>query len=130
MTSREPPLPVEDSYLSDQELDLDALATHWAPFAARRAMTAEEMRGADRRAQRMGVSGRELMEQAGTAVAAAARALLKSADRPLSAAVLILAGPGNNGGDAFEAARHLGGFLKGFFDEVKNLPLLQEKKFY
>jgi len=108
LTSREPPLPAEDSYLSDQELDLDALAAHWAPFAARRAMTAEEMRGADRRAQRMGVSGRELMEQAGTAVAAAARALLKSADRPLSAAVLILAGPGNNGGDAFVAARHLG----------------------
>lgn len=107
MTSQEPPLPLADPFLSGQDPDLDALAAHWAPFAARRAMTAEEMRGADRRAQRMGVSGRELMEQAGAAVAAAARALLKSADRPASAAVLILAGPGNNGGDAFVAARHL-----------------------
>jgi NAD(P)H-hydrate epimerase len=70
-------------------------------------MTAEEMKGADRRAQRLGVSGRELMEQAGTAVAAAARALLNSTDRPSSGQVLILAGPGNNGGDAFVAARRL-----------------------
>ena len=46
------------------------------------------------------------MEHAGTAVAAAARALLEHnarMDRP----VLILAGPGNNGGDGFVAARKL-----------------------
>lgn len=101
-------LPALDPALSDAELTLDRLSEHWAAYAARRPMTAEEMRGADRRAQRMGVSGRALMEQAGAAVAAAARALLNSAERPASAAVLILAGPGNNGGDAFVAARHLG----------------------
>ncbi|MEO8625215.1 MAG: NAD(P)H-hydrate epimerase [Candidatus Limnocylindrales bacterium] len=100
-------LPVADAYLAEPGLTLDTLATHWAAYAARRPMTAEEMKGADRRAQRLGVSGRELMEQAGTAIAAAARALLNSTDRPSSGQVLILAGPGNNGGDAFVCARRL-----------------------
>jgi NAD(P)H-hydrate epimerase len=70
-------------------------------------MTAEQMRGADRRAQLSGVPGRDLMEQAGFAVAAAARSVLNSVDRPSSGRVLVLGGPGNNGGDAFVAARHL-----------------------
>jgi len=100
-------LPVADAHLAEPGLTLDALTAHWAAYGARRAMTAEQMKGADRRAQRMGASGRELMEQAGTAVAAAARALLNSTDRPSSGQVLILAGPGNNGGDAFVAARRL-----------------------
>jgi NAD(P)H-hydrate epimerase len=65
------------------------------------------MRGADRRAQRLGVPGHDLMEQAGFSVATAARALLNSVDRASSGLVLLLAGPGNNGGDAFVAARHL-----------------------
>jgi hydroxyethylthiazole kinase-like uncharacterized protein yjeF len=100
-------LPLEDPYLRSPDLDLDTLGAHWARSAARQPMTAEQMRGADRRAQRMGVPGTELMEQAGTAVAAAARALLRSAGRSPSGIVLVLAGPGNNGGDAFVAARHL-----------------------
>jgi ADP-dependent NAD(P)H-hydrate dehydratase / NAD(P)H-hydrate epimerase len=100
-------LPTDDPVLADPALDLDLLAQHWAIYAARRPMTAENMRGADRRAQRLGVSARELMEQAGTAVAAAIRATLNSIDRPSSGRVLILAGPGNNGGDAFVAARRL-----------------------
>src|SRR5437867_6576602 len=100
-------LPADDPFLADSTLDLDALARHWAPYAERRPMTAEEMRGADVRAQRMGVPGIELMEQAGTAVAAAARATLNATDRTSSGLVLVLAGPGNNGGDAFVAARHL-----------------------
>jgi ADP-dependent NAD(P)H-hydrate dehydratase / NAD(P)H-hydrate epimerase len=100
-------LPVGDSRLDDPALDVDALAELWAPYAARRPMTAEQMTGADRRAQRLGVPGRELMEQAGTAVAAAARAALNSTDRPSSGLALILAGPGNNGGDALVAARRL-----------------------
>jgi len=79
------PLPVTDTRLSEPALDLDALERHWAAYGARRAMNAEQMRGADRRAQRMGVSGRELMEQAGTAVAAAVRAL--SSGRYMSSTV-------------------------------------------
>jgi NAD(P)H-hydrate epimerase len=47
------------------------------------------------------------MEQAGTAVAAAARALMVSSDRPPAGLVLILCGPGNNGGDGLVAARRL-----------------------
>jgi ADP-dependent NAD(P)H-hydrate dehydratase / NAD(P)H-hydrate epimerase len=100
-------LPVSDPRLADPSLDLDTLTACWAAYGARRPMTAEQMRGADRRAQRLGVAGRELMEQAGTAVAAAARATLNSTDRPSSGLVLILAGPGNNGGDALVAARRM-----------------------
>jgi NAD(P)H-hydrate epimerase len=72
-------------------------------------MTAEEMRGADVRAQRLGTPGHWLMEQAGVAVAAAARALMVSAERGPHARPLILCGPGNNGGDGLVAARHLAG---------------------
>lgn len=102
-----PGLPLDDAFLRSPDLDLDTLAQHWAPLAARRPMTAEQMRGADARAQRLGVLGSELMEQAGYAVAAAVRAALRSFERADSALVLMLAGPGNNGGDASVAARHL-----------------------
>ena len=103
----ERPLPLDDPFLRDEELDLAALARHWAEYAARPAMTAEQMRGADTRAQRTGVKGSWLMEQAGYAVAVAARALLKTTDRRERGPVLILAGAGNNGGDGHVAARHL-----------------------
>ncbi len=100
-------LPVADPFLARPDLDLDELERHWAAYGARRPTSAEQMRGADRRAQRLGVPADELMEQAGAAVAAAARALLNSTDRPSSRLILVLAGPGNNGGDALVAARHL-----------------------
>ena len=64
------------------------------------------MTGADRKAQALGIPGERLMEQAGTAVAAAARALVEFNGRE-GRPVLILAGPGNNGGDGFVAARRL-----------------------
>ena len=102
----ETPLPLDDPYL-DQQIDLAALADHWAATAARTPMSAEAMRGADARAQRQGISGTDLMEQAGAAVAATARALLVATERRGHGRVLILAGPGNNGGDGFVAARHL-----------------------
>ena len=84
-------LPADDPALQAPDLDLDGLAVHWASYAARRPMTAEQMRGADRRAQRIGVPGRQLMEQAGAAVAAGARAVLNSVERPSSGRVLVLA---------------------------------------
>lgn len=100
-------LPATDPMLARADLNLAELEAHWAPYASRRPTSAEQMRGADRRAQRLGVPVDQLMEQAGAAVAAAARAVLNSTDRPASGIVLLLAGPGNNGGDAFVAARHL-----------------------
>ena len=65
------------------------------------------MVGADRKAQALGVPGEQLMEQAGTAAAAAARALALETDRWLKGPIVIFAGPGNNGGDGFVAARRL-----------------------
>jgi len=101
------PLPLDDPYLAGSDLDLTGLIAHWAPRAALAPMTAEAMRGADLRTQRLGTPGERLMEQAGCAVAAAARALLRSANRPEGAIVLVLCGSGNNGGDGLVAARHL-----------------------
>ena len=102
-----PLLPADDPGLF--ELDLDGLASRWAGTMARAPMTAAEMTGADARAQRFGVPGLSLMEHAGTAVAAAARALAIAGDRWESGPILVLCGPGNNGGDGFVAARRLAG---------------------
>jgi len=101
------PLPLDDPYLVRPDLDLAGLVEHWSPRAALRPMTGEAMRGADLRTQRLGTPGDRLMEQAGFSVAAVARALLRTADRPVGAVVLVLCGPGNNGGDGLVAARHL-----------------------
>ncbi len=64
-------------------------------------LTTAEMAEADRQAIAGGVAGIEVMENAGRAVADAAAALLEGRQ------VVIVAGPGNNGGDGFVAARHL-----------------------
>jgi ADP-dependent NAD(P)H-hydrate dehydratase / NAD(P)H-hydrate epimerase len=101
----ESPLPADDARLF--ELDLRGLRTRWAATSARPPMGAEAMIGADRKAQALGVSGEQLMEQAGTAAAAAARALAIETDRWLKGPIVIFAGPGNNGGDGFVAARRL-----------------------
>jgi hydroxyethylthiazole kinase-like uncharacterized protein yjeF len=99
-----PPLPADDPDLA--HLTLDELEQRWRTAASRVAITAEAMTGADRKAQALGVPGAELMEHAGTAVAAAARALAAFNGRE-GRPVLVLAGPGNNGGDGFVAARRL-----------------------
>ncbi len=64
-------------------------------------LTAEEMRKADAAAIAGGVPGIHLMEQAGSSVAKAIE------DRFTPAPVLVLCGPGNNGGDGFIAAAQL-----------------------
>src|SRR6185295_19486826 len=68
-------------------------------------------RVADIRAIETRMAGQPLMERAGLSAATLARDML--ADR--RARVLVLAGPGNNGGDAFVVARHLASW---FFDVV------------
>ena len=99
------PLPADDPDLF--ELDLDGLADRWSEVMHRSPIGAAAMTGADRRAQALGVPGSTLMEHAGTAVAAVVRAVAERNERWGSGPVLVLCGPGNNGGDGFVAARRL-----------------------
>src|SRR5579864_3783502 len=64
-------------------------------------LTPAEMARADSAAMAAGIAGVELMENAGRAVADVVMA------RWSACRVLVLCGPGNNGGDGFVAARHL-----------------------
>jgi ADP-dependent NAD(P)H-hydrate dehydratase / NAD(P)H-hydrate epimerase len=65
-------------------------------------LTNAEMGEADRLATAGGIAGIDLMETAGRAVADAV------AERhPLGSRIVVVAGPGNNGGDGFVAARYL-----------------------
>ena len=65
-------------------------------------LTAAETRAAEAEAERRGLPASILMENAGTAVAEAAAKLGGAAAR-----FLVVAGPGNNGGDGYVAARKL-----------------------
>jgi ADP-dependent NAD(P)H-hydrate dehydratase / NAD(P)H-hydrate epimerase len=99
------PLPADDPELF--EVDLRGLRQRWATTASRPPIGSEAMTGADLRAQKLGIPGQRLMEHAGVAVAAAVKAIAVATDRWRKGPILILCGPGNNGGDGFVAARHL-----------------------
>ena len=67
-------------------------------------VTPDEMRRLEQEASRYGLSTDDLMERAGLAIAMeTARALGSVAGKR----ILVLVGPGNNGGDGLVAARHL-----------------------
>lgn len=73
-------------------------------------VTAEEMAAVDRAmSERLAIDLRQIMETAGQAVARFARARFLDGD-PAGKRVLILCGPGGNGGDGFVAARVLQGW--------------------
>src|SRR5882724_5277011 len=61
-------------------------------------LTPKEMAEADRLAVEGGLAGFHLMQNAGAAVADVARGMAEKGD------ILVLAGPGNNGGDGVVAA--------------------------
>jgi NAD(P)H-hydrate epimerase len=67
-------------------------------------VTAAQMRGLEQAAEAQGVSTAQLMENAGLAVAQEAWMLLGSLE---DRRIVVLCGPGNNGGDGLVAARHL-----------------------
>lgn len=66
-------------------------------------LTTSEAGEADRLAAQAGVPSLDLMERAGKAVAEAVHGLTRATDTR----IVVLCGPGNNGGDGFVAARHL-----------------------
>ena len=67
-------------------------------------VTSEQMRRIEERSEEAGVSTDTLMENAGLAVA---RRIRHHLGRTAGIPVLVLVGPGNNGGDGLVAARHL-----------------------
>ncbi len=69
-----------------------------------RLVTVDQMRRLEARAEEAGVSTTQLMENAGLAAAAAVRDMLGGLE---GRRILILVGPGNNGGDGLVAGRHL-----------------------
>ena len=67
-------------------------------------VTADQMRQIDRECNKIGLSTNVLMENAGKAVAEEVRRILGTVDQQH---ILMLIGPGNNGGDGLVAARYL-----------------------
>ncbi|MFC2003870.1 NAD(P)H-hydrate dehydratase, partial [Chloroflexota bacterium] len=67
-------------------------------------LTIDQMSQADQDCAKIGLPTNVLMENAGKAVAEEVRRILGTADKQH---ILVLIGPGNNGGDGLVAARHL-----------------------
>jgi ADP-dependent NAD(P)H-hydrate dehydratase / NAD(P)H-hydrate epimerase len=78
------------------------VARHFQPLAMIELLSNEEMAEADRLTIASGTAGLDLMEQAGRAIADAV-----ALRQPLGTSIVVVAGPGNNGGDGFVAARLL-----------------------
>ena len=72
------------------------------PLSLPEILSVAEMRAADAAAIAAGALGIELMERAGKAVADEAERMARTASR-----IVVVCGPGNNGGDGFVAARLL-----------------------
>jgi hydroxyethylthiazole kinase-like uncharacterized protein yjeF len=68
------------------------------------AITSSRMAAIDANCEYLGIRSLVLMENAGAAIASAVK------ERIAAGKVIIIAGRGNNGGDAFVAARHLGNY--------------------
>lgn len=98
-------LPADDTELFG--LDLRGLRRRWAATSDRSPIGSEAMAGADLKAQKLGIPGQRLMEHAGAAVGAAVKAIAEATERWRKGPVLVLCGPGNNGGDGFVAARYV-----------------------
>lgn len=82
------------------------------------AITSARMAAIDANCEYLGIKRLQLMENAGAAVANAVKVRIPAGK------IVIIAGRGNNGGDTFVAARHLGGYdttvvLLGRKDEIK-----------
>lgn len=91
------------------------------------AITSSRMAAIDANCEYLGIKRLQLMENAGAAVANAVK------QRISSGKVVIIAGRGNNGGDAFVAARHLGSYevavvLLGRKEEIKTQEALHNWK--
>ncbi|NMX21397.1 bifunctional ADP-dependent NAD(P)H-hydrate dehydratase/NAD(P)H-hydrate epimerase, partial [ANME-1 cluster archaeon GoMg4] len=71
-------------------------------------ITAEEMAALDENCSFFGLTPLQLMENAGANIATEIKKRFESKEKAVK--VTIVAGKGNNGGDAFAAARHLHGF--------------------
>lgn len=80
-------------------------------------VTSKQMQDLDRETiSGFGISGEQLMDRAGAGVANVVQSLARSRGYGSNCPIILLAGRGNNGGDAFAAARHLKD--RGFNPEV------------
>ncbi|HJX03200.1 MAG TPA: NAD(P)H-hydrate epimerase, partial [Dehalococcoidia bacterium] len=70
-------------------------------------LTSDQMRQLDRNAESIGLTTEILMENAGRAVAEETSRLVGDV---IGKNILVLIGPGNNGGDGLVAARYLNDF--------------------
>lgn len=80
------------------------------PYPPHVPVSVAEARAADAAAIRLGVPGLVLMEHAGRGLALLARGLLPPGSGGVLPPVVVVCGPGNNGGDGYAAARFLASF--------------------